>query len=220
MSPHSSFYRYDLSVDPFGLRIGDPMRTVGHHGIDALLQTPRWFFHRRHLGTNDSLISISEVALCRTKLALIRKERTYPLKAMKLTLNHFLGCMVGLATGDALGVPHEVGPIERLVWKLIGKTANGHLHWHHDLRQVIGGVVAMDLEHHRRDTFERMKQFAIDCRGDVDTIGAMAAALWGASRGASELLPTRSNPATRSFKSAPNSSSDTKEPACHERDDR
>ena len=41
IASRSSFYRHDLTVDRLGLRIGDPVRTVGHHGIDALLQTPR-----------------------------------------------------------------------------------------------------------------------------------------------------------------------------------
>jgi poly(ADP-ribose) glycohydrolase ARH3 len=294
------------------------------------------------------------------KFRLTRIERTYPLKAMNPRLDQFLGCMVGLATGDALGAPHEGGPIERLLWKLIGKTSNRHLRWTDDTQMALdlarsllsdGGVspdalasrfassyhwsrgygpgtakvlnqirrgkswqtasksvypegsygngaamrapvlglyFAGDIDslsrsakesavvthshplgieaaivialatnsflngansqelltqlistssrpeihdrlitvetwiksnarptprevasklgngvaahtscptaiyialHHRGDTFERMMQFAIDCRGDVDTIGAMAGALWGASRGASELPP-------------------------------
>ncbi len=35
-----TFDRHDLTVDPFGHRIGDPVRTVGHNVIDSLLQTP------------------------------------------------------------------------------------------------------------------------------------------------------------------------------------
>ncbi len=38
----------------------------------------------------------------------------YPLEAMKLTLDQFVCCMVGLATGDALGAPYEGGPSNAL----------------------------------------------------------------------------------------------------------
>ena len=58
IASRSSFYRHDLPVDP--------MRAVGRNVIDLLLQTPRWFSHRCHLGTNDSRILIPEVALCLT----------------------------------------------------------------------------------------------------------------------------------------------------------
>jgi hypothetical protein len=40
---------------------------------------------------------------------------------MNFTLDQFVGCLLGLATGDALGAPHEGGTIERLVWRLIGQ---------------------------------------------------------------------------------------------------
>ncbi|MCB9543291.1 MAG: ADP-ribosylglycohydrolase family protein [Myxococcales bacterium] len=32
------------------------------------------------------------------------------------------GCLLGLALGDALGAPYEGGPVERLVWRLIGRV--------------------------------------------------------------------------------------------------
>lgn len=60
-----------------------------------------------------------------------------PLKAMKLTLDQFVGCMVGLATGDALGAPHEGGPLERLLWKMIGKTSDGHIRWTDDTQMAL-----------------------------------------------------------------------------------
>ena len=41
IASRSSLDRHDLTVDPFGHRISDPMRTVGHNVIDSLLQTPR-----------------------------------------------------------------------------------------------------------------------------------------------------------------------------------
>jgi ADP-ribosylglycohydrolase len=36
-----------------------------------------------------------------------------------------------------------------------------------------------------------MMEFIIACRGDVDTIGAMAGALWGIVNGAARLPPIR-----------------------------
>ena len=41
---------------------------------------------------------------------------------------------------------------------------------------------------HVNTSFEAMMEFIISCRGDVDTIGAMAGALWGILNG-SERLP-------------------------------
>lgn len=56
---------------------------------------------------------------------------------MDLTADQFAGCMLGLATGDALGAPHEGGPIERLVWRLIGKTSDGCLRWTDDTQMAL-----------------------------------------------------------------------------------
>ena len=36
-----SFYREDLTVNPFRNRVDDPMRTVPYNIIDSILQTPR-----------------------------------------------------------------------------------------------------------------------------------------------------------------------------------
>src|SRR4029077_10390509 len=40
---------------------------------------------------------------------------------------------------------------------------------------------------HLKSSFEAMMEFIIACRGDVDTIGAMAGALWGIANGAERL---------------------------------
>jgi len=56
---------------------------------------------------------------------------------MKLTLDQFVGCMVGLATGDALGAPYEGGPVERFVWRLIGKTSDGRIRWTDDTQMSL-----------------------------------------------------------------------------------
>jgi poly(ADP-ribose) glycohydrolase ARH3 len=57
--------------------------------------------------------------------------------AAKLSVDHFTGCMLGLATGDALGAPHEGGPIERMLWRAIGKTRNGELRWTDDTQMSL-----------------------------------------------------------------------------------
>ena len=54
-----------------------------------------------------------------------------------MTLDRFEGCLLGLALGDALGAPHEGGPLERLLWRLIGTTVQGHMRWTDDTQMAI-----------------------------------------------------------------------------------
>jgi poly(ADP-ribose) glycohydrolase ARH3 len=56
---------------------------------------------------------------------------------MELTPDRFVGCVLGLATGDALGAPYEGGPVERLLWRLIGRTSDGCLRWTDDTQMAI-----------------------------------------------------------------------------------
>lgn len=56
---------------------------------------------------------------------------------MDLTIDQFAGCMLGLATGDALGAPYEGGPLERLVWRVIGRTSDGCLRWTDDTQMAL-----------------------------------------------------------------------------------
>ncbi|HEY8878070.1 MAG TPA: ADP-ribosylglycohydrolase family protein [Roseateles sp.] len=53
------------------------------------------------------------------------------------TLDQFQGCLLGLALGDALGAPREGGPVERLLWALIGKTTSGEMRWTDDTQMSI-----------------------------------------------------------------------------------
>jgi poly(ADP-ribose) glycohydrolase ARH3 len=45
--------------------------------------------------------------------------------------------MLGLATGDALGAPYEGGMLERLVWRVIGRTSDGCLRWTDDTQMAL-----------------------------------------------------------------------------------
>lgn len=54
-----------------------------------------------------------------------------------VTADRFAGCLLGLATGDALGAPHEGGVLERLVWRLIGRTRDGHIRWTDDTQMAL-----------------------------------------------------------------------------------
>lgn len=54
-----------------------------------------------------------------------------------MNADRFKGCLLGLALGDALGAPLEGGPLERLVWRLIGRTRNGEMRWTDDTQMSL-----------------------------------------------------------------------------------
>lgn len=56
---------------------------------------------------------------------------------MALARERFAGCLLGLAMGDALGAPYEGGPVERLLWKLIGRTRDGRMRWTDDTQMAV-----------------------------------------------------------------------------------
>lgn len=56
-------------------------------------------------------------------------------------LDRYRGCLMGLALGDALCAGHEGGPLEQLLWRLIGKA--GGLHRYTDDTQM-----SLDLAGH------------------------------------------------------------------------
>jgi len=49
----------------------------------------------------------------------------------------YSGCFLGLAIGDAYGAPFEGGPIERFLWKMIGRTADGRIRHTDDTQMSI-----------------------------------------------------------------------------------
>ena len=44
---------------------------------------------------------------------------------MSPSVAQFTGCLLGLALGDAMGAPYEGGPLERMLWRLLGTTRAG-----------------------------------------------------------------------------------------------
>lgn len=56
---------------------------------------------------------------------------------MMVSLEHFQGCVLGLALGDAIGAPYEGGILERALWRLIGTTKQGELRWTDDTQMSI-----------------------------------------------------------------------------------
>lgn len=63
-----------------------------------------------------------------------------------LTLDRFAGCLLGLATGDALGAPYEGGPLERLVWWIIGRTSDRCLRWTDDTQMALDLAESLLIE--------------------------------------------------------------------------
>lgn len=51
--------------------------------------------------------------------------------------NQYRGCLKGLALGDVLGAPFEGGPLERSLWRLLGKTSEGVPRWTDDTQMSI-----------------------------------------------------------------------------------
>ncbi|MCU0865157.1 MAG: ADP-ribosylglycohydrolase family protein [Planctomycetes bacterium] len=47
------------------------------------------------------------------------------------------GAVLGLALGDALGAPHEGGPLERLLWRWLGHTRDGRRRFTDDTRMAL-----------------------------------------------------------------------------------
>lgn len=53
------------------------------------------------------------------------------------TLDRYLGCILGLSLGDALGAPYEGGVLERLLWCAIGTTRQGKMRWTDDTQMTV-----------------------------------------------------------------------------------
>lgn len=77
--------------------------------------------------------------------------------------HRFQGCLLGLALGDALNAPFEGGVLERLLWRLIGRTRSGEMRWTDDTQMsldVVESLVAKGCV----DADDLAARFAASCR--------------------------------------------------------
>ena len=74
------------------------------------------------------------------------------------SLDLFQGCLLGLSLGDALGAPYEGGVLERLLWRLIGKTSQGEMRWTDDTQMTIDKIKLMTFEELVRLVLELQKE--------------------------------------------------------------
>jgi len=51
--------------------------------------------------------------------------------------DRFEGCVLGLALADALGAEHEGGFVERMLWRIIGRTRRGERRWTDDTQMSL-----------------------------------------------------------------------------------
>ena len=59
------------------------------------------------------------------------------------TLDQYKGCLLGLAMGDAWGAPYEGGRLERLLWRVIGRTRSGLPRWTDDTQMALDLVESL-----------------------------------------------------------------------------
>ena len=80
------------------------------------------------------------------------------------TPDQYRGCLLGLATGDALGAPHEGGPVERAAWRVSGRCREGARF--SDDTQMTLDLTASFLAHGAVDQDDLARQFAASDRWD------------------------------------------------------
>lgn len=80
-----------------------------------------------------------------------------------VSVDKFEGCLLGLALGDALGAPLEGGPLERLLWKLIGTTKNGEMRWTDDTQMSIDVAESL-IAHKTVNANDLARRFAASYR--------------------------------------------------------
>lgn len=112
---------------------------------------------------------------------------------MSPSADQYRGALLGLALGGALGAPHEGGPLERFLWRALGSTRDGQRRFTDDTQMSLdlaesrfacGDVDQDDLAARFFDApFDSLLRFAADGGGDVDTVCAVAGAIWGARNG-------------------------------------
>lgn len=70
---------------------------------------------------------------------------------------------MGLALGDALGAPYEGGPLERLLWRTIGRTRQGKMRWTDDTQMALDLAESLILQG-RVDADDLAQRFASSYR--------------------------------------------------------
>ncbi|MCK4502505.1 MAG: ADP-ribosylglycohydrolase family protein [Desulfuromonadales bacterium] len=80
-----------------------------------------------------------------------------------VTQDQFVGCLLGLSLGDAIGAPFEGGVIERFVWKLIGKTRSGKMRWTDDTQMSLALAKSL-IANNGLDPNHLAQQFAASYR--------------------------------------------------------
>lgn len=82
---------------------------------------------------------------------------------MPVAADRYEGTLLGLALGDALGAPHEGGPLERLVWRAFGRTRSGQRRWTDDTQMSLD-LAASFLAQGRIDSDDLAARFAASYR--------------------------------------------------------
>lgn len=77
--------------------------------------------------------------------------------------DQYAGCLLGLALGDALGAPHEGGPLERALWRLLGTTRAGEARYTDDTQMSLDLAESL-LEHGGVDADALALRFAASYR--------------------------------------------------------
>ena len=77
--------------------------------------------------------------------------------------DRFVGCLLGLALGDALGAAYEGGPLERLVWRAIGRTREGRIRWTDDTQMSLDAAESL-IANGRLDPDDLALRFARNYR--------------------------------------------------------
>lgn len=54
-----------------------------------------------------------------------------------MSLEQYIGCVLGLALGDSFGAPYEGGVAERVLWTIIGHTRHGLRRWTDDTQLAL-----------------------------------------------------------------------------------
>lgn len=76
-----------------------------------------------------------------------------------MSLEKYQGCLLGLALGDALGAPYEGGPLERMLWRLIGTTRKGEMRWTDDTQMSLDLAESL-VEQRTLDPADVARRFA------------------------------------------------------------